>query len=136
MGRVQQLNNDDEQSITIDFHDSSTHHSMHLDNHQDQFTAASLSKHALLLASDTSISLTHFASWSPNNQWSLSTDKGETIKASCLSTSLVAVATNKRMVRMLSVEGTQLAVWCLGGDVVCMAAHQHLLAVVCHDGIS
>ena len=50
MGIIRQYVTDDENSVDIEFHDTSTHHALHIDNKHD-FEMADLSSQAVLLAS-------------------------------------------------------------------------------------
>ena len=132
---MQQLDEDEagEQSISVDFHDSSTHHSLHLDNHTHQFTMACLSHHALLLASSTTISLHHFSSWGSNSQWQCVVESGEQVTALALGSSFLAIATDRLFVRLFSLAGLQLRLFCLPAPVVCMSAHADLLLTTFHE---
>jgi len=49
VGVVIQYNSDDEQSVTVEFHDTATHHAMHVNNSLGH-TLADLSTSAVLLA--------------------------------------------------------------------------------------
>ena len=51
MGLVKQYNTEEENSIDIEFHDTSVHHAMHIANTAN-FTMADLSAEAVLLASE------------------------------------------------------------------------------------
>ena len=51
VGIVRQYNSEDENSIDIEFHDTSIHHAMHITN-SNNYTLASLSTEAVLLASE------------------------------------------------------------------------------------
>ena len=50
MGIVRQYTSEEENSIDIEFHDSATHHALHVDNNND-YVMADLSSQAVVLAS-------------------------------------------------------------------------------------
>ena len=52
VGVVVQYNSDDEQSITVEFHDTATHHAIHVNNTLNH-TLADLSTSAVLLACES-----------------------------------------------------------------------------------
>ena len=51
VGIVRQYNSEEENSVDIEFHDTSLHHAMHITNNHN-YTMASLSVEAVLLASE------------------------------------------------------------------------------------
>ena len=54
VGIVRQYNSEEENSIDIEFHDTSVHHAMHITNNFN-YTMASLSTEAVLLASESDV---------------------------------------------------------------------------------
>ncbi|XP_033641025.1 WD repeat and HMG-box DNA-binding protein 1-like [Asterias rubens] len=139
VGIVRCYDTDDESSIDVEFHDTSVHHAMHFDN-QLNHTMADLSAEAVLLASEgqgdtaSQVICYHFASWDNQKDWNTSMPKGENIKAVTLGFGWVAVATDKRLVRLFSIGGMQREVIAVPGPVVCLAAHGNQLLVVYHAG--
>ncbi|XP_053408161.1 WD repeat and HMG-box DNA-binding protein 1-like isoform X2 [Mercenaria mercenaria] len=140
VGVVRQYNNDEENSIDIEFHDTSIHHAMHVMNNFN-YTMADLSTEAVVLAtegdSDTSSKLTcmHFSSWDNNKEWSISMPDDEEIQCVTLGEGWLAAATEARNLRLFSVAGVQKEIFALPGPVVCMSGHQNQLIVVYHRGM-
>ncbi|XP_072031398.1 WD repeat and HMG-box DNA-binding protein 1-like [Amphiura filiformis] len=131
--------NDDESSIDVEFHDTSIHHALHFDNPLGH-TMADLSNEAVVLAcegmddSPSQLMCYHFASWDTKKEWTTVMPKGENIKALTAGSGWVAVATDKRLVRLFTVSGVQKEMFALPGPVVCMAAHGKQLMVIYHAG--
>jgi len=53
----------------------------------------------------------------------------------CLGEDWLAVATDRRHVRIFSISGIQKQIFSLPGPVVTMAAHRDMLIVVYHNGL-
>ena len=51
VGIIRQYNSEEENSVDIEFHDTSIHHAMHITNNHN-YTMASLSREAVLLAGE------------------------------------------------------------------------------------
>ncbi|KAK7103194.1 WD repeat and HMG-box DNA-binding protein 1-like [Littorina saxatilis] len=140
IGIIRQYNTDDESSIDIEFHDTATHHAMHITNTSD-FTMADLSAHAVVLATasdeecNSKLTCMHFGSWDSAKEWSVIMPEGETVQAVTAGEGWIAAATSSRMVRIFTVAGVQRSTFTLPGPVVCLTAHrQHLMAVY-HAGM-
>ncbi|XP_052767188.1 WD repeat and HMG-box DNA-binding protein 1-like [Mya arenaria] len=137
VGIIRQYNTDDENSVDIEFHDTSVHHAMHIPNSAG-YTIGDFSQEAVLMAaegdSDTPSKLTcmHFSSWDNTKEWSLPLPDGEEALALCLGEGWVAVATDRRNVRILTVAGIQKEMFTIPGPVVCMAGHTSQLMIVYH----
>lgn len=56
------------------------------------------------------------------------------IKAITIGEGWIAIATDSRMVRIITVGGIQKQIFSIAGPVVCMAAHSNQLLVVYHKG--
>ena len=61
VGIVRQYNSEEENSIDIEFHDTSVHHAMHITNNHN-YTMASLSTEAVLLASESDVDSSRYVS--------------------------------------------------------------------------
>jgi chromosome transmission fidelity protein 4 len=137
IGVIIQYDTDDEQSINVEFHDTAVHHTMHINNSIGH-TLADLSSSAVLLAcegsggSQSHLVCMHFGSWDNSKEWSISMPAGECIQALCLSQNWLAVATDRRLVRVFSIAGVQMQMFCLPGPVVTLAANADKLLVVYH----
>ncbi|XP_035688519.1 WD repeat and HMG-box DNA-binding protein 1-like [Branchiostoma floridae] len=139
VGVVKCYNSEEENSIDIEFHDTSVHHSMHVTNHLNH-TLAALSDQAALLAcestddSPSKLVCLHFSSWDNSKEWSTAMTDGEDIQVLAIGQGWVAVATDKRLVRVWTVAGIQKDVISVPGPVVSMAAYGTQLFVVYHMG--
>ncbi|XP_022092960.1 WD repeat and HMG-box DNA-binding protein 1-like [Acanthaster planci] len=139
VGIIRCYETEEESSIDVEFHDTSVHHAMHFDNQLNR-TMADLSAEAVLLGSESSgdvqsqVVCYHFASWDNQKEWTTSMPKGENIKTLTLGHGWLAVATDKRLVRLFSIGGMQREVIALPGPVVCIAGHGNQLIIVYHAG--
>ena len=77
----------------------------------------------------------HFGSWDSNKEWTCSMPENEDICGICLGEGWLAVATDRRVVRIFTVGGVQKQIFCVPGPVVAVAAKLDLLVVVYHDGM-
>ncbi|KAL3873463.1 hypothetical protein ACJMK2_036576 [Sinanodonta woodiana] len=140
VGIIQQYNSDEENSINIEFHDTTVHHAMHISNSMN-YSMADLSMDAVLLASEcdgdnpSKLMCMHFGSWDSNKEWTVSMPDEEEIQAIVLGESWVAVATDKRNVRLFTISGIQRDILSIPGPVVCMAAHGNQLVIIYHSGM-
>uniref|UniRef100_A0A672Q7Q6 WD repeat and HMG-box DNA-binding protein 1 n=1 Tax=Sinocyclocheilus grahami TaxID=75366 RepID=A0A672Q7Q6_SINGR len=139
VGIVRGYNDDQDNAIDVEFHDTAIHHAMHLTNTLGH-TMADLSQEAVLLACEgnnelaSKIQCLHFSCWDTHKDWIVDLPKGEDVRALCLGQGWAAVATSALMVRLFSVGGVQKEIFSLPGDVVCMAGHGEQLLIVCHRG--
>ncbi|XP_043232688.1 WD repeat and HMG-box DNA-binding protein 1-like, partial [Amphibalanus amphitrite] len=126
-------------SIDVEFHDSAVHHPLHLRNTLGH-TLAALSERALLLAAPAQddapakLQCLHFSSWDSNKEWYLDLADGEEPEAVALGADWLAVATSRRLLRVLTLTGVQLRVLSLCGRPVCLAGWEDRLLVVHHAG--
>uniref|UniRef100_A0A6A7FYA2 WD repeat and HMG-box DNA-binding protein 1-like n=1 Tax=Hirondellea gigas TaxID=1518452 RepID=A0A6A7FYA2_9CRUS len=143
IGVVKQYNTEEDSSIGVEFHDTSFHHSIHQPNSQPCYTIAALSDNALVLAAESnsdspsrvSVTLLGTGSSDGGQDWQVDLPAGEDVTAVAASSELVCIASDRRLVRLLSIGGTCTDVLCVPGPLVCMAAHQHLLMILFHVGI-
>ncbi|KAM4593702.1 WD repeat and HMG-box DNA-binding protein 1 isoform 2-T3 [Odontesthes bonariensis] len=137
VGIVRGYNDEQDNAIDVEFHDTAVHHAMHLTNSLGH-TMADLSVEAVLLACPgtdelaSKLQCLHFSSWDTNKEWMVDLPKGEDAKALCLGQGWAAVATSALMLRLFSIGGVQKEVFSLPGPVVCMAGHGEQLLVVYH----
>ncbi|XP_053199787.1 WD repeat and HMG-box DNA-binding protein 1 [Scomber japonicus] len=137
VGIVRGYNDDQDNAIDVEFHDTAVHHAMHLTNNLGH-TIADISQEAVLLACPSTDELTsklqclHFSSWDTNKEWMVDLPKDEDARALCLGQGWAAVATSTMMLRLFSIGGVQKEVFSLPGPVVCMAAHGEQLLIVYH----
>ncbi|XP_033493769.1 WD repeat and HMG-box DNA-binding protein 1 isoform X1 [Epinephelus lanceolatus] len=137
VGIIRGYNDEQDNAIDVEFHDTAVHHAMHLTNSLGH-TMADLSQEAALLACPgtdelaSKLQCLHFSSWDTNKEWMVDLPKGEDAKAVCLGQGWAAVATSALMLRLFSIGGVQREIFSLPGNVVCMAAHGEQLLIVYH----
>ncbi|KAM8894853.1 WD repeat and HMG-box DNA-binding protein 1 isoform 2-T2 [Spinachia spinachia] len=137
VGIVRGYNDDQDNAIDVEFHDTAVHHAMHLTNSLGH-TMADLSQEAVLLACPgteelaSKLQCLHFSSWDTNKDWMVDLPAGEEARALCLGGGWAAVATSALMLRLFSVGGVQREVFSLQGNVVCMAGYGEQLLIVYH----
>ncbi|XP_064421197.1 WD repeat and HMG-box DNA-binding protein 1 [Latimeria chalumnae] len=139
VGIVRCYNDEQDNAIDIEFHDTAVHHAMHLTNTLNH-TMADLSQEAVLLACvgteelPSKLQCLHFSSWDTNKEWTVELPKEEDIEAVCLGQGWIAAATTALMVRIFTVGGVQKELFGLPGPVVAMAAHGEQLLIVFQRG--
>ncbi|XP_060789640.1 WD repeat and HMG-box DNA-binding protein 1 isoform X2 [Neoarius graeffei] len=139
VGIVRSYNDEQDNAIDVEFHDTAVHHAMHLTNTLEH-SMADLSQEAVLLACEgtdelaSKLQCLHFSSWDTNKEWIVDLPKGEDVRALCLGQGWVAAATSAMLVRLFSIGGVQREMFSLPGPVVCMAGHGEQLLIVYHRG--
>jgi chromosome transmission fidelity protein 4 len=140
VGVVKCLNDEDEPSVEVEFHDSAVHHPMHLGNAAGH-TMADLSSTCLALACEaiedelkpSRLVVHHFSVADAAREWTLEMPEGEEIMAIACSREWVAVATDRRRLRLYTASGMQRDVLSLPGPVVALAGHGDRLVIVVHS---
>ncbi|CAH1099771.1 unnamed protein product [Psylliodes chrysocephalus] len=125
-------NNADEgatKSIEVEFHDSTFHNSMMMQNYQE-YTMGTLSRAVLLVANSSQIHVVPLVASS--KEWMLKMEDMEEIVLVTASENLVCFAMSNYIIRVASVYGTQRAVISIPGPVVSMSAFKNLLMVAFH----
>ncbi|XP_030340603.1 WD repeat and HMG-box DNA-binding protein 1 [Strigops habroptila] len=139
VGIIRCYNDEQDNAIDIEFHDTSIHHATHLPNSLNH-TMADLSTEAILLACESTEELAsklhciHFSSWDASKEWTVDMPKDEDIEAICLGQGWAACATSALLVRVFTVGGVQKEIFSLPGPVVSMAGHGEQLMVIYHRG--
>ncbi|KAJ7420248.1 WD repeat and HMG-box DNA-binding protein 1 [Willisornis vidua] len=139
VGIVRCYNDEQDNAIDVEFHDTSVHHATHLPNSLNH-TMADLSTEAILLACESTEELAsklhciHFSSWDANKEWTVDMPKEEDIEAICLGQGWAACATSALLVRVFTVGGVQREIFSLPGPVVSMAGHGEQLMIIYHRG--
>ncbi|XP_028999751.1 WD repeat and HMG-box DNA-binding protein 1 isoform X2 [Betta splendens] len=137
VGIVRGYNDEQDNAIDIEFHDTAVHHAMHLTNSLGH-SIADVSQEAVLLACPSTDELAsklqclHFSSWDTNKEWMVDLPKGEDARALCLGQGWAAVGTSTLTLRLFSIGGVQKEIFSLPGPVVCMAGHGEQLLIVYH----
>ncbi|XP_008837763.1 WD repeat and HMG-box DNA-binding protein 1 [Nannospalax galili] len=139
IGIIRCYNDEQDNAIDVEFHDTSIHHATHLSNTLN-YTVADLSHEAILLACESTDDLAsklhclHFSSWDSSKEWVVDMPQSEDIEAICLGQGWVAAATSTLLLRLFTIGGVQKEVFCLPGPVVSMAGHGDQLFIVYHRG--
>ncbi|XP_046676836.1 WD repeat and HMG-box DNA-binding protein 1-like isoform X1 [Homalodisca vitripennis] len=139
VGIVKQTNTEEENAIDVEFHDTVLHHAFRVNNMAGH-TLAALSKEALVMACEATednpskMVCVMLNTWDGSKEWTVQLE-GEEALCVAAGQGYVAVVTDTRLLRVFTTWGTQREVISLPGPVVCMAAHQHTLAVVFHSGL-
>ncbi|XP_064148570.1 WD repeat and HMG-box DNA-binding protein 1 isoform X2 [Loxodonta africana] len=139
IGIIRCYNDEQDNAIDVEFHDTSIHHATHLSNTLN-YTVADLSHEAILLACESTDELTsklhclHFSSWDSSKEWIVDMPQNEDIEAICLGQGWAAAATGALLLRLFTIGGVQKEVFSLPGPVVSMAGHGEQLFIVYHRG--
>ncbi|RWS21700.1 WD repeat and HMG-box DNA-binding protein 1-like protein, partial [Leptotrombidium deliense] len=141
VGIVTSFSGEDENTIDIEFHDTTIHHSIHFTNTYN-YVIADLSTEALLCANtgdemttSSRLFCMHFGTWDSNKEWKYDMADDEYVTALTLGTGFAAVATDQRFIRLFTVTGIQLHILSVTGPVVCLAAQEQLLSIFYHNSI-
>lgn len=139
LGAITLRSESDHNTVEVSFHDTSRgYRRVPLLTDFYGFTLGTLGERGALYASpastDAPSTLVYrpFDAWAPNSEWSLGLAEGEEAECVAAGANFAAVATNARMLRLLSAAGLQTAVITLPGAAVAMAAHGNKLAVAWH----
>ncbi|KAM6180969.1 WD repeat and HMG-box DNA-binding protein 1 [Erethizon dorsatum] len=139
VGIIRCYNDEQDNAIDVEFHDTSVHHATHLSNSLN-YTVADLSHEAILLACKSTDDLAsklhclHFSSWDSSKEWVVDMPQREDVEAICLGQGWAAAATSALLLRLFTVGGVQKEVFSLPGSVVSMAGHGEQLFIVYHRG--
>ncbi|XP_068434848.1 WD repeat and HMG-box DNA-binding protein 1 [Clinocottus analis] len=137
VGIVRGYDDEQDNAVDVEFHDTAVHHAMHLTNSLGH-TMVDLSQEAVLLACPSTDELAsklqclHFSSWDTNKEWMVDLPPGEDVRALCLGRRWAAVATSALMLRLFSVGGVQKEIFSLPGNVVSMVGHGEQLLIIYH----
>lgn len=139
VGIVRSHSDDKDNAIEVEFHDSSKHHGIHMNNYLNH-TMAGLSESVLAMACTSGveskgsklvcINLVAFG----NREWSCTMPGTEEIIGVAASDKIVVVATDARLLRVFTSRGTQREVLSIPGPPVSMAAYgDHILVAYHHS---
>lgn len=133
VGIVRAHKTDQENSIEVEFHDSSVHHGIHITNYLNH-TMASLSTTVLALCCESPSKLVCIALGGSggSREWSMTMPNCEEIICVAASEKLVTVATDARYLRLFSAMGTQREVLSLSGPIVALSAHADRILAAYH----
>ncbi|XP_063680592.1 WD repeat and HMG-box DNA-binding protein 1-like isoform X2 [Bolinopsis microptera] len=141
IGTITSREEDDSSYINIEFHDSTTHHPLHMVNSED-YILGSMSKQAYALANSGSetksknskILVNIFSSWSASKEWTVNLPKEESAVLLSVSNTLLCVVSDLNYVRTWSLGGLQRHVISLPGDPVTLSTHNDLISVAHYSG--
>eukprot|EP00070_Physeter_catodon_P007538 XP_007116223.2 WD repeat and HMG-box DNA-binding protein 1 isoform X2 [Physeter catodon] len=139
IGIIRCYNDEQDNAIDVEFHDTSIHHATHLSNTLN-YTVADLSHEAVLLACESTDELAsklhclHFSSWDSSKEWIVDMPQNENIETICLGQGWAAAATSALLLRLFTIGGVQKEVFSLPGPVVSVAGHGEQLVIVYHRG--
>ncbi|XP_055292373.1 WD repeat and HMG-box DNA-binding protein 1 isoform X2 [Moschus berezovskii] len=139
IGIIRCYNDEQDNAIDVEFHDTSIHHATHLSNTLN-YTVADLSHEAVLLACESTDELAsklyclHLSSWDSSKEWIVDMPPNEDIEAICLGQGWAAAATSSLLLRLFTIGGVQKEVFSLPGPIVSMAGHGEQLVIVYHRG--
>ncbi|KAF3831137.1 hypothetical protein GH733_002375 [Mirounga leonina] len=139
VGIIRCYNDEQDNAIDVEFHDTSIHHATHLSNSLN-YTVADLSYEAVLLACESTDELAsklhclHFSSWDSSKEWIVDMPQNEDIEAICLGLGWAAAATSAMLLRLFTIGGVQKELFSLPGPVVSMAGHGEQLFIAYHRG--
>lgn len=125
----ERLENTENKSIEVEFHDSTFHNQMMLTNYKN-YSMASVSLTALALGNQSELKVIPLKH--PKHEWEVQMNEGEEIISLAVSDNLVILGLNNYFVRVFSIYGTQLAVFIINGPVVCMSAYKMDILIAHH----
>jgi chromosome transmission fidelity protein 4 len=140
-GIVRCFNNEDDNSIEVEFHDSSVHHPIHIPNNHG-YTMADLSNDTLVLACEANedemtpsrLVCHNLMASDRSKEWSVDMPGKEEILAVCCGQGWLAAATDTRNLRLFTASGLQRGVLSLPGPVVALTGQGDHLLVSVHVG--
>lgn len=140
VGIIRCINNHEENSIDIRFHDTAVHHSIHMNNILGH-SIASMSTQAVVLAcsanddTQSKVVCVVLNAWDGTQEWMTSLPNGESAVAVAVGNSWLAVATDNFNLRIFCLAGTQRQVLATPGKLVCLAGYKDKLLVIFHCGV-
>ncbi|XP_063971990.1 WD repeat and HMG-box DNA-binding protein 1 [Diachasmimorpha longicaudata] len=139
--RCYKSEDDEDSTIEVEFHDSSIHHGMHMNNYL-RHTMAALSTEALALSCPSSdgdpskLVVIMLQAWgSGNKEWSIDLPGDEEVQAVAAGNNFIVLATSKRHLRIFMISGVQREIVAIPGSVVAMNALGNQLVVAYHSGV-
>jgi hypothetical protein len=143
VGLITQSNIKGDESINIEFHNTTFHHTIHIKN-EFGYTMADMSKEAIIMASpgkitnETEINSTFSGSMLAcilinscynNKEWKIAMLQNEYIKCICVSKALIGCMTSRRFLRIYGLAGTQKEIICFNYLPICMRAHENTIFI-------
>uniref|UniRef100_A0A0N4ZMN4 Mcl1_mid domain-containing protein n=1 Tax=Parastrongyloides trichosuri TaxID=131310 RepID=A0A0N4ZMN4_PARTI len=141
-GIVKIISEGNDSYVEASFHDISVHGEFIIDNTFNNFTMGDISDKAIVLAStrdnkknESKLFVKYFAAWDTNSRdWEVCFENtDESIVNIALSDNYIAIATSFRYVRIYSLAGVQLNIFCYNGPMVTMIMNDEVLVVARYD---
>jgi chromosome transmission fidelity protein 4 len=121
-GVIKNYKSEGECTIEINFHDSTIHHEIIMDNSATNYTIGDINADFIALASkrnsnkESELYVHHVTSWDhESRKWNQQMDQGEVIECLCLGQQFIAIYTTLRYLRIFTPSGTQRFVISLPG---------------------
>jgi len=73
-----------------------------------------------------------FNTWDATKEWQIEMPKEEYVEAITCGTGFVAIATDKRFIRIFTTGGIQTNIFSIPGRVVCVSSHEQFLMIIYH----
>jgi len=153
IGIITQFMKENDESIDIEFHNATYHHTIHLKN-QFGYTMADMSKEAIVMGSPGKITeeeleneynssiastITNHSklacivinSCDGNKEWTMDMPRKEYIRCVSVSRLLVACMTSKKFLRVYGLAGTQKEIICFNGNAVALNTNENCV-IICY----
>ncbi|XP_075213131.1 chromosome transmission fidelity 4 isoform X2 [Lycorma delicatula] len=134
IGIIEQTNTEDDQAISVKFHDSSFHYPFRISNELN-YSMAALSSDVVVFASekvDEKLSYLGCHPLKKGIEWFTELPEDEEAVAVTAGIGWVAVATSMQTLRIFTLAGNQREVLSLPGPVVCLGGYKNILAATFH----
>jgi len=139
LGYITLRTESDHNIVEVSFHDTAEHRRrIPLLNDFYGFTMGSLGSKGALYASPSSehapstVVYRPFESWSSNAEWTIGLKEGEEAVSIAAGDSFCVIATNSRLVRVLTASGLQTKIFSVPGNIVSVFAQSDAFGVVYH----
>ncbi|KAK5644872.1 hypothetical protein RI129_006172 [Pyrocoelia pectoralis] len=126
------INDDSAKSIEVEFHDSSLHNSMMIQNFHD-YTMGSLSSIVFTIAKSNFVAVIPLSAGVKEWNINIAEEEEEEIICIACSDNLVCLGTSNNFIRVYSVYGTQKGIFAVPGPLVCITAHRSMLLSAYHS---
>ncbi|KAF5273925.1 hypothetical protein FQA39_LY01040 [Lamprigera yunnana] len=123
--------NDNNNTIEVEFHDATLHNSMMIQNFRG-YTMGSLSITALTLANSNFVATIPLSAGSKEWNINIPEEQDEEIVCIACSENLVCLGTSIHFIRVFSIFGTQKSLFSVPGPLVCMSARSNMLLSAYH----
>lgn len=143
VGIVYSHNSSEENSIDVEFHDSTFHHSIHMANIFN-YTIADLSTSCLVLASNeqsedeldkvkAKLFCLLFNSWDKIKEWTIELPEKELFDCITAGQTFIAALTNHRYVRIWTIGGIQTMIRSIDGPSINLSSFNNFLMILYHS---